>query len=229
MGRGLSDQQVNILAAGVAINAARNGGTPAPAIVLIDHAAGVVENTMFGPRPRRRRYVMTAAVPELSDGFVLVAFGGFRRAAVEYSSARRWVSIDHKKRVSLERAVKSLVARGLIARTPSPRHFEGPWNREGDRSRWNDEQHLAARTYETLAEPVADFWKRWRRFSTPAYTLLPVAFDAVGDAWRDVDGAAMVARFDHAEGLEWQRQNRERRRTAAVPARSGPATSRCPS
>jgi hypothetical protein len=227
MGRGLSGQQLDILAAGVAINATRNGGTPAPATVLIDHAAGVVENTMLGPRPRRRRYVMTAAVPELSDGFVLVAFGGFRRAAVDYSSARRWVSIDHKRRVSLERAIKALASRQLIARTLSPKDFEGPWNREGDRSRWNDEQHLAARTYETLAEPIADFWGRWRRFSTPAYTLMPAAFDAVGDAWRRVDGAAMVAAFDHAEGLEWQRKNRERRRAAGtvpVPVRSGAAT-----
>jgi hypothetical protein len=217
MGRGLSRQQLDILAAGVAINATRNGGKPSPATVLIDHAAGVVENTMFGPRPRRRRYVMTAAVPELSDGFVLVAFGGFRRAAVDYSSARRWVSIDHKRRVSLERAIKAIASRQLIARTPSPHDFEGPWNREGDRSRWNDEQHLAAQTYETLAEPVAEFWKRWQRFSTPAYTLMPAAFDAVGDAWRSVDGAAMVAAFDHAEGLEWGREHRKRRQAAAMP------------
>lgn len=212
MGRGLSAQQLEILAAAVAVNAARNGGEPSPVEVLVDLKAGVVENTMFGPRPRRRRRVMTASIPDMTEGFVLVALAGFRRPVVSgYSDYRKWIDGEHKRRVSLCRAMVSLESRQLIAYTPHPGDFRGAWNREDDRSKWTAEQLLAGETNDNLAGTVEEFWGRWRRYQTRGYTLTPEAFAAVGDRWKSADGTAMVAMFDHAEGLEYARQKRARR------------------
>ena len=220
MGRGLSAQQKQILAAGVAINARRNGGIPAPAEILIDHAAGVIENTIFGPRPRRRRRIMTAVTPEITEGFLLTAFAGFRRAPVDYGTALRWSETNHSRRVSLTRAAESLVKRELIARTWSPRDFFGPWNKENDRSRWSQEQLLAHAINESLPASTLEFWSRWRRYATAAYSLTAEAFSIVGDEWRSVDAAAMEQAFRHAEGYEEiereRRRRAERERTAPL-------------
>lgn len=212
MGRGLSAQQKQILAAGVAINARRNNGVPAPAEILIDHAAGVIVQTPFGPMPRRRRRIMTAVTPEITEGFLLTAFAGFRRAPVDYGTALRWSETNHSRRVSITRAAESLVKRELIARTWSPRDFFGPWNKENDRSRWSQEQLLAHAINESLPASTLEFWSRWRRYATAAYSLTAEAFSIVGDDWRSMDAAAMEQAFRHAEGYE--EIERERRRRA---------------
>jgi len=219
MGRGLSDQQLNILAAGVAINAARNGGAPQPAVVLIDEPAGVKVQTMFGARTRRHHCVMTADTPELTDALVLVAFGGFVRAGVNYSDATRWHHGDHKKRVSLCRAIKALLRRDLIARAIEPRRVYWLRDTRADRRGWSDDERLAAETHESLRADAARFWGRWSRYSTPGYTLLPQAFNAVGDAWRQVDALRLLKAFEHAEGFDASREW-ERRRDAARAAQS---------
>jgi hypothetical protein len=214
MGRGLSQQQREILAAGVAINAARNGGAPQPAIVLIDEPAGVEVETMFGARTRRHRCVMTADTPELTDALVLVAFGGFVRAGVNYSDATRWYRGDHKKRVSLCRAIKALLRRDLIARAIEPRRVYWLRDARADRHGWSDDERLAAETHERLRADASRFWGRWSRYSTPAYTLLPQAFDAVGDSWRHVDASRLLKAFEHAEGFDASREWQQRRDAA---------------
>jgi hypothetical protein len=88
MGRGLSEQQRAILAVGVAHNAARHGGEPQAQALFRDLPVGTELDGYPSTWHTRERAVMVAGWPELTEPFVLVALGGYRR---QESYARRWV------------------------------------------------------------------------------------------------------------------------------------------
>ena len=229
MGRGLSEQQREILAIAAAINAYRNGGEPMLAEFEIDIVKGTkrppIPMQIGGPwnvGPTDWRYVAARSQVDLFDDLLLVAVGGFRpgqhenrrvgsyerRGPTDFQMRKRglvnsrthkvsscvrtirwrWdpATVDHKRRVSINRAAESLLNRELLLFAPGPMYFCSvkeeyrPLCREIDRE--FDESGEMSRGYYLTAAGLA----------------------AVGDRWQQLDAAELME--------QWQIAKRVRRR-----------------
>lgn len=201
MGRGLSEQQRQVLAFGVAVNAQRNGGVPRPAV--FQHEAWHVRG--------RFRMALADALPDVWRDAVLYAVGGMRpldapqvvqrRAhervypalvpgvidrTVNVCSSEyvdpwfRWKPHprNRSRQVSLMRAANALAVRGLLAFTCGPR----PW-------RWCMKTDGPC----GLSDSIATYWDRWGPWG---WHVTREGFAVVGDAWRGMCPATVAAAVD---------------------------------
>lgn len=224
MGRGLSEQQREILAIAAAINAHRNGGEPQLAEFEIDVTKGTerppIAMPIGGPwnvGPTDWRYVAARSQVDLFDDLLLVAVGGFRpgqrenrwigsyvrkdpsnfrlrKRGIERTTTHkvspctrtirwRWdpATVDHKRRVSINRAAESLLNRELLLFAPGPMYFCSvkeeyrPLCREIDRE--FDESGEISRGCYLTAEGLA----------------------AVGDRWQHLDAAELMEQWEIAK------------------------------
>ena len=235
MGRGLSDQQRRILAAAVALNAHRNGGTPRAAELVIDRPAGAASPPLVLSGggvvelpPSRYRFVLSRSEVDIFDRFVLAAFAGFkpgyisrdrvepreRRLPVSRSDRRRGISssgvitvrahvrrfrhrwdpetMDHKRRVSVARAFKSIVRRELVLRCPGPGYFAG-MNWSGLKRSFTPDERVAAEIEDDL---------RLRGDNVGAgYYLTAPGIDAAGDRWQELNVDELLEHWETARRI----------------------------
>lgn len=133
MGRGLSNQQRRILAAAVALNAHRNGGTPRAAELVVDIARGTprADVAMPGgrapwkPPPTKCRYALAREQVDVFDDWLLVSLCGFRPGRRE----SRWIQPVEKHCPTPTRDRKA----GRL----NPRTYVAPGYRRDIRWRWD--------------------------------------------------------------------------------------------
>lgn len=207
MGRGLSDQQRRILAAAVAVNAHRNGGTPRAAELVIDR-----------PKTERScRVALSVDCVDVFDEFVYVAIGGFRAGGRELVVCRSRTldesgrplredtvrRVDRKfdrdtasqaRRVSLYRAVGTLVRRGLLVIAPGARHF--------DRRPWDT--GLVTRDHVVAADVATRFGLPQfppRADDTRGYYLTAAGIEATGDRWHELNVDELLEHWETARRI----------------------------
>ena len=208
MGRGLSDQQRRILTVAVAHNAARRAGAPRPQALVLDRRAGYVDSEGY------RLVLRVAAAPEfpdLTEQFVLAAVYGFEvsRSGRDHAGFfEHWAprSVRRGKRVSVRRALRSLVARGYLVDALPVNWMEG----YGFPSAVCSQLASLCGDCRKDKESVDRFWfGNCKAYGDThlarAYWLLPTAFEEVGERWRDVDSGGLRELFF------WASQVREAR------------------
>lgn len=207
MGRGLSDQQRRILALAVAHNAARRAGNPRPEPLVLDRAAGYLSGDGYR---LALRVAAAPEVPDLTEQFVLAAMYGFKvsRSGRDHTGwFEHWQprSVRRGKRVSVRRALRSLVARGYLV-DAWPVTWMGSVGCDAAECSRLDSLCGDWRKEET----VNRFWfGNCKAYGDAhlarAYWLLPAAFDEVGGRWWDVDSDELL------EVFWWASQVREDR------------------
>lgn len=213
MGRGLSTQQRDILTMAKAFNAAIRGGTPA-AVELADY---VPAGSVFPRQPERMAVVDLGWAPTLPDyhdgyGFWL---SGFRSEWGEYYKRWRPSTVSKSRRVSLTRAVDSLLKRGLLMEAMYPQfvlshcRVDGRLAGYGSQANAADPRaHIDAYEEESRG-PLRTFW--YHQFdSLPAYWLTQTGHDAANDAWQDMEPSAILDAYH--QGREPWRSNAGRHR-----------------
>jgi len=208
MGRGLSEQQRDILAIAVAINAHRNGGEPRPAEIEVERRA---------PYHHYPHWVLARSEVDLFDNLLLVAVAGYRpggkewitvaggwkngptscsdRMAGQVSAAGAYAvasymrlvryswdqsSICHKRRVSLDRAVRSLVDRELLLFAPGVSSMRS----------CHDELRPLCREIEREFEQSGAVSR--------GYYLTAAGLAAAGDRWQQLDALQLVEHWETA-------------------------------
>lgn len=198
MGRGLSDQQRRILAVAVAHNAARRNGVPRPQLLVLDRLPGYLDSDGYR---LALRVAAAPEVPDLTEQFVLAAMYGFKvsRSGRDHTGwFEHWQpqSVRRGKRVSVRRALRSLVARGFLVDAWPARWMSSVGCDAAECSRVNavcgdirKEQKCVNRFWFGNCKAYGD------AHLARAYWLLPAAFDAAGDLWRHVDTDGLLELF----------------------------------
>lgn len=195
MGRGLSTQQRDILTMAKAFNAANHGGTPA----VVELADYVPAGSVFPRQPCRMAVVDLGWAPTLPDyhdgyGFWL---SGFRSEWGEYGKRWKPSTVSKSRRVSLTRAVDSLLKRGLLIKAMYPKFALAHCRVDGRLAGYGSQANAADlwgdvdTREEDFGGPLHTFWYHLSD-SMPAYWLTQAGHDAANDAWRDLEPSAIL-------------------------------------
>lgn len=195
MGRGLSAQQRDILTMAKAFNAANHGGTPA-VVELADYVpAGAVY-----PRQHLRMAVVdlgwAPTLPDYHDGYGFW-LSGFRSEWGEYGKRWKPSTVSKSRRVSLTRAVDSLLKRGLLMEAMYPGFVVSHCRVDGRLAGYGSQANAAdpwaaIDAYEEESRgPLRTFWYH-QSDSLPAYWLTQAGHDAANDAWQDMEPSAIL-------------------------------------
>ncbi len=100
---------------------------------------------------------------------------------------RRWdpSSVCHSKRVSVERAVKALAARGLLATCPSLVWFRG--------------ERGGQAVMDAMPNETRKYWARVRK--STSYFITAAGIDATGDEYQHLDLDQLMSQWDEATGM----------------------------
>lgn len=200
MGRGLSDQQRRILALAVAHNAARRDGVPTPQTFTMDARPGYVDAD--GHR-LACRVAYAPEIPDITEQFVLATLYGFRvrRGWIDHSGFfNHYVpsTVKPGKRVSVRRALRSLVDRGYLVDA-----WCAGWMRSVGYLE-QDYKNAERIEHEKHGKTVEHFWHEgsWGAMAyARAYWLTPAAFEIVGNRWVDFFDEVDFEVFADASGV----------------------------
>lgn len=196
MGRGLSEQQRQILGLARAFNATENGGAP----VMATFDFHVHRGDLFDGG-KKRAYAELAwrpSCPDYHEGFGLWVLCGFRSTWGAYNDKWHPATVCRKRRVSMSRAVDSLVRRGMLCHAMDPA-FALHWFTDGTELKGYGKTGLfmGHRSFdwrsvaETAPETLQRFW-RHSHDAVPSYWLTEAGHEAAGDLWRRWDVEQLV-------------------------------------